>query len=172
MEKEFKTIAYIIKNTNGQVVELNDGCYLYLSNEVINSIIYSNDYIFNNSFNEGAKDANSIIESINKEHDNMSKYIKKLEDKLEYYKDYVKKFNDTVNAKEATIAQYIRDINRLNERIKDTKNNINKYINTTNKIDNDFKNDIIEFVNKEFGYKSINDAEPVNSVAYDESEYL
>lgn len=172
MEKEFKTIAYIIENTNGQVVELNDGNYLYLSNEVINDIICANKDVYDNIFNKGVKTSESIVEATKKDAECMSKRINDLEVQLKDYVNYTDKLKDTINSKEATIAQYIRDINRLNERIKDTKNNINKYINTTNKIDNDFKNDIIEFVNKEFGYKSINDGEPVNCVVYDESECL
>lgn len=136
MEKELKTIANIIENTNGQVVKLNDGCYLYLSNEVISSIVYSNDYIFNNIFNEEAKNANSIIESINKERDNMFKRIKELEDKLEYYKGYVKKFNNTINAKEATIAQYVRDNECLNERIESLEDHLRDHVKHTDILKN------------------------------------
>ena len=214
MEKEFKTIANIVKNTNGQVVELNDGCYLYLSYDVINDIVCNNRYVYDSIFNKGVNTSEPIVEATKKDANGMSERINDLDAQLKDYVNYTDKLKNTINSKEAAIAQYVRDIeclnerietldkqlmdyvthtgilkniidsdkeaidkyirdfNCLNDRINNVKNNINNYIELTDKIDNNFKNDIIEFINREFGYESINDAEPVNCVVYDESECL
>lgn len=179
MEKEFKTIAHIIKNTNGQVAELNDGNYLYLSYDVINDIVCNNRYIYDNIFNKGVNTSEPIVEATKKDANDMSKRIKKLESQLNTsndfiscYKNDIKKLKDTINTKEAAIAQYVRDIECLNKRINNVKNNINKYIEMTDKIDNNFKNDITKVINKEFESKFVNDIEPFNWDKYDESKYL
>lgn len=162
MEKVFKTIAHIIENTNGQVVELDNGNYLYLSNEVITDIVRINKDVYDNIFNEGVKTSEPIVEATKKDAEGMSKRIKELEAQLKDYVNYINELNDTINSKEAAIAQYIRDIKCLNERIRDIKDIINKYIEMTDKIDNNFKNDIIKVINKEFESKFVNDIEPFN----------
>lgn len=172
MEKEFKAITNIIKNTNGQVVELNDGCYLYLSYEVINDIVCSSNYIYGNIFNEGVKTSESIVEATKKDAEGMSKRIKELEVQLKDYVNYTDNLKNTINAKEAAIAQYVRDIDCLNERINNVKNNINKYIEMTDKINNNFKNDIIKVINKEFESKFANNVESFNWDEHDDSKYL
>lgn len=172
MEKEFKTIAYIIENTNGQVVELNDGNYLYLSNEVINDIICANKDVYDNIFNKGVKTSESIVEATKKDAEGMSKRINDLEAQLKDYVNYTDKLKDTINSKEAAIAQYVRDIECFNERINNVKNNINKYIEMTDKIDNNFKNNIIGVINKEFESKFANNVESFNWDEHDDSKYL
>lgn len=119
MEKEFKTIAYIIENTNGQVVELNDGNYLYLSNEVITDIVRANKDVYDNIFNEGVKTSEPIVEATKKDANGMSKRINSLEAQLKDYVNNIDELKDTINNNEATIAQYVRDIDCLNERIKE-----------------------------------------------------
>lgn len=121
MEKVFKTIAYIIENTNGQVVELNNGDYLYLSNEVITDIVRANKDVYDNIFNEGVKTSEPIVEATKKDAEGMSKRIKELEAQLKDYVNYINELNDTINNNEATIAQYIRDINCLNEIVEQFK---------------------------------------------------
>lgn len=100
MEKEFKAIAHIIENTNGQVVELNDGCYLYLSYEVINDIVCSSKYIYDNIFNEEVTTAEPIIEATKKDVEDMSKRIEELESQLRDYDDYTESLSNTINSKD------------------------------------------------------------------------
>lgn len=143
MEKEFKTIANIIGNTNGQVVELNDGCYLYLSYDIINDIVCNNRYVYDSIFNKGVNTSEPIVEATKKDANDMSKRIKELESQLNTsndfiscYKNDIKKLKDTINNKEATIAQYVRDIECLNERIESLEDHLRDHVKHTDILKN------------------------------------